>query len=59
MAALARRAADEEAQLIGPLATPLAFRSVRGIRYLGNDQCSQPAYLAEARGHFFAAPVAL
>jgi urea transport system substrate-binding protein len=59
MAALARRAADEEAQLLGQLATPLAFRSVRGIRYLGNDHCSQPAYLAEARGHFFQAPVAL
>lgn len=59
MAALARRAADDEAPLIGPLATPLPFRSVRGIRYLGNDHCTQPAYLAEARGHFFQAPVAL
>jgi urea transport system substrate-binding protein len=59
MAALARRAADEEAQLLGQLATPLVFRSVRGIRYLGNDHCSQPAYLAEAKGHFFQAPVAL
>ncbi len=53
MAALARRAADDDAQLLGPLAAPLAFRSVRGIRYLGNDQCSQPTYLAEAGGHFF------
>jgi len=59
MAALARRAAEGEAPLIGPLATPLPFRSVRGTRYLGNDQCLQPTYLAEARGHFFQAPVAL
>lgn len=59
MAALARRAADEEAQLLGELATPLAFRSVRGIRYCSNDHCSQPAYLAEARGHLFQAPIAL
>jgi urea transport system substrate-binding protein len=59
MAALARRAADEEAQLLGQLASPLAFRSVRGTRYLGNDDCSQPAYLAEAGGHFFQPPVAL
>ncbi len=59
MAALARRAADDEAPLIGPLATPLPFRSVRGTRYLGNDQCLQPTYLAEAHGHFFQAPVAL
>jgi ABC-type branched-subunit amino acid transport system substrate-binding protein len=59
MAALARRAADDEAPLIGPLDEPLAFRSVRGIRYLGNADCSQPAYLAEAGGHFFQAPVAL
>ena len=51
MAALARRAADDDAPLLGPLPSPLAFRSVRGIRYLGNDQCSQPAYLAEAGGH--------
>jgi ABC-type branched-subunit amino acid transport system substrate-binding protein len=59
MAALAQRAADDEAPLIGPLATPLAFRSVRGTRYLGNDQCSQPTYLAQARGHLFEPPVAL
>jgi urea transport system substrate-binding protein len=59
MAALARRAADDEAPLIGPLAEPLAFRSVRGIRYLGNADCTQPAYLAEAGGHFFQTPVAL
>jgi ABC-type branched-subunit amino acid transport system substrate-binding protein len=59
MAALARRAADEEAQLLGQLATPLAFQSVRGIRYRGNDDCSQPAYLAEAGGHLFQPPVAL
>ena len=59
MAALARRAADDDAPLLGPLPAPLAFRSVRGIRYLGNDQCSQPAYLAEAGGHLFQRPVAL
>jgi len=59
MAALAQRAADDEAPLIGPLATPLAFRSVRGTRYLGNDQCSRPTYLAQARGHLFEPPVAL
>ena len=59
MAALARRAADDDAPLIGPLASPIAFRSVRGIRYLGNDDCSQPAYLAEAGGHFFQTPLAL
>ncbi|HEU5295183.1 MAG TPA: substrate-binding domain-containing protein [Burkholderiaceae bacterium] len=59
MAALARRAAEGDAPLIGPLATPLAFRSVRGTRYLGNDQCSQPTYLAQARGHLFEPPVAL
>jgi urea transport system substrate-binding protein len=59
MAALARRAADDEAPLLGRLSEPLAFRSVRGIRYLGNDACTQPAYLAEAGGHFFQQPVAL
>jgi len=59
MAALARRAADDEAQLLGELTTPLPFRSVRGTRYFDNDHCSQPAYLAEAQGHFFQAPVAL
>jgi urea transport system substrate-binding protein len=59
MAALARRAADDESPLIGPLAAPLTFRSVRGTRYLGNDQCSQPTYLAQARGHFFQPPLAL
>ncbi len=59
MASLARRAADEEAQLLGQLASPLAFRSVRGTRYMGNDQCTQPAYLAEAGGHFFQTPLAL
>ena len=59
MAALARRAADEEAPLIGPLVTPLAFRSVRGTRYFGNDQCSQTTFLAQARGHLFEPPVAL
>ena len=42
-----------------PLAAPLAFRSVRGIRYLGNDRCSQPTYLAEAGGHLFQRPIAL
>jgi len=59
MAALARRAAEGDAPLIGPLAAPLAFRSVRGTRYLGNDQCSQPTYLAQARGHLFEPPLAL
>ena len=53
MAALARRAADDEAPLLGQLAAPLAFRSVRGIRYLGNERCAHPTYLAEAGGHFF------
>jgi ABC-type branched-subunit amino acid transport system substrate-binding protein len=59
MAALARRAADDNAQLLGRLTTPLAFRSVRGTRYFGNDGCSQTTFLAEAEGHFFQAPVAL
>jgi ABC-type branched-subunit amino acid transport system substrate-binding protein len=59
MAALARRAADDEAPLLGPLPEPLAFRSVRGTRYFGNERCSQPTYLAEAGGHFFRRPVAL
>jgi urea transport system substrate-binding protein len=60
MAALARRAADDDdAPLLGRLAAPLAFESVRGIRYLGNDHCAQPTYLAEAGGHFFQRPVAL
>jgi ABC-type branched-subunit amino acid transport system substrate-binding protein len=59
MAALARRAADENAQLLGHLAAPLAFRSVRGISYSGNERCAHPTYLAEAGGHFFQRPVAL
>jgi ABC-type branched-subunit amino acid transport system substrate-binding protein len=59
MAALARRAADAEAPLIGGLATPLAFRSVRGTRYLDNERCTQPTFLAQADGHFFGRPVAL
>ena len=59
MAALARRAADDDAQLLGQLPSPLAFKSVRGISYLGNDRCSHPTYLAEAGGHFFQRPVAL
>jgi ABC-type branched-subunit amino acid transport system substrate-binding protein len=59
MAALARRAADDNAQLLGPLTTPLAYRSVRGTRYFDNDACSQPTFLAEAQGHFFQPPVAL
>ena len=59
MAALARRAADENARLLGPLAAPLAFRSVRGIGYFGNDHCAHPTFLAEAGGHFFQRPVAL
>ena len=59
MAALARRAADDEARLLGDLAAPLPFRSVRGISYFGNDRCVHPTYLAEAGGHFFQRPVAL
>lgn len=59
MAALARRAADEEAPLLGELPSPLAFDSVRGIRYLGNAHCSHPVYLAEVGGHFFQRPLAL
>jgi ABC-type branched-subunit amino acid transport system substrate-binding protein len=59
MAALARRAADEDAPLLGDRAPPLAFRSVRGISYFGNDRCVHPTYLAEAGGHFFQRPVAL
>lgn len=59
MAALARRAADDEARLLGDLAAPLPFRSVRGISYFGNERCAHPTYLAEAGGHFFQRPVAL
>lgn len=59
MAALARRAAEEDAPLLGDRAPPLAFRSVRGISYFGNDRCVHPTYLAEAGGHFFQRPVAL
>jgi len=59
MAALARRAADEEAPLLGDRAPPLAFRSVRGISYFGNDRCAHPTYLAEAGGHLFQRPIAL
>ena len=59
MAALAKRAADDDAQLLGQLPSPLAFRSVRGIRYLGNERCSHPVYLAEAGGHLFQQPLAL
>jgi ABC-type branched-subunit amino acid transport system substrate-binding protein len=59
MAALARRAADDDARLLGHLAAPLAFRSVRGIGYFGNDRCAHPTYLAEAGGHLFQRPVAL
>ena len=59
MAALARRAADEDAPLLGDRAPPLAFRSVRGISYFGNERCAHPTYLAEAGGHFFQRPVAL
>jgi hypothetical protein len=59
MAALARRAADDDAPLLGDRAPPLAFRSVRGISYFGNDRCVHPTYLAEAGGHFFQRPVAL
>ena len=59
MAALARRAADDDAPLLGHLAAPLAFRSVRGISYFGNDRCAHPTYLAEAGGHFFQRPIAL
>jgi urea transport system substrate-binding protein len=59
MAALARRAAEDDAPLLGDRAPPLAFRSVRGISYFGNDRCVHPTYLAEAGGHFFQRPVAL
>jgi ABC-type branched-subunit amino acid transport system substrate-binding protein len=59
MAALARRAADDDAPLLGDRAPPLAFRSVRGISYFGNERCAHPTYLAEAGGHFFQRPVAL
>ena len=59
MAALARRAADENAQLLGNLAAPLPFRSVRGIGYFGNERCAHPTFLAEAGGHFFQRPLAL
>ena len=59
MAALARRAADDDAPLLGDRAAPLAFRSVRGISYFGNDHCAHPTYLAEAGGHFFQRPVGL
>jgi ABC-type branched-subunit amino acid transport system substrate-binding protein len=59
MAALARRAADDDAPLLGDRAPPLAFRSVRGISYFGNDRCVHPTYLAEAGGHLFQRPVAL
>ena len=59
MAALARRAADDDARLLGHLAAPLAFRSVRGIGYFGNERCAHPTYLAEAGGHLFQRPVAL
>jgi urea transport system substrate-binding protein len=59
MAALARRAADDDAQLLGPLSAPLAYRSVRGTRYFDNEACSQPTFLAEAQGHFFQPPIAL
>jgi urea transport system substrate-binding protein len=59
MAALARRAAEEDAPLLGDRAPPLAFRSVRGISYFGNEHCAHPTYLAAAGGHFFQRPVAL
>jgi len=59
MAALARRAADGDAPLLGPLSAPLAFRSVRGTCYFGNDACTQHTFLAEAQGHLFQPPVAL
>ena len=59
MAALAKRAADDDAQLLGQLPSPLSFKSVRGISYLGNEHCSHPVYLAEAGGHFFQTPLAL
>jgi urea transport system substrate-binding protein len=59
MAALARRAADDDAQLLGQLPSPLAFKSVRGTRYLGNEHCAHPTFLAEAGGHFFQRPFAL
>jgi ABC-type branched-subunit amino acid transport system substrate-binding protein len=60
MAALARRAAaDDDARLLGPLPAPLDFRSVRGIRWLDNDRCLHPTFLAQADGHFFDRPITL
>jgi ABC-type branched-subunit amino acid transport system substrate-binding protein len=59
LAALARRAADDEAPLLGRLPSPLAFKSVRGIAYRGNDRCAHPTFLAEAGGHLFQRPVRL
>lgn len=59
MAALARRAAHDEEPLLGRLPAPLAFKSVRGIAYLGNDRCAHPTFLAEAGGHFFQRPIRL
>ncbi|HEX6018717.1 MAG TPA: substrate-binding domain-containing protein [Burkholderiaceae bacterium] len=59
MAALARRAADDDAPLLGPLAAPLAFRSVRGTCYFGNHACKQHTFLAAAQGHLFQSPIAL
>jgi len=59
MAALARRAAHDDEPLLGRLPAPLAFKSVRGIAYLGNDRCAHPTFLAEAGGHFFQQPVRL
>jgi len=59
MAALARRAAHDDEPLLGRLPAPLAFKSVRGIAYRGNDRCAHPTFLAEAGGHFFQRPVRL
>ena len=56
MAALARRAADENAQLLGHLAAPLAFRSVRGIRYLGQRALRAPDLPRRGRRPLLPAP---
>ena len=60
MAALARRAADENAPLLGNL-RGAARRSARcaASATSGNERCAHPTYLAEAGGHFFQRPVAL
>lgn len=59
LASLIHRAVSDDAPLIGRLPEPLAFRSVRGTCFAGNDSCTAPVYLAEAEGHLFRPPVAL